>query len=277
MKARHTHGATLPLSPQSTGRRRAPIRVNSPPACPAVRDDKSPLPPGLDPPVKRSSLVDKEGRMLSPAPSVVSLPANSVDRAARVLTRAFMEDPIYVGILPDADKRRRAMQALWQGVIRTCRPYGRVDTTPDLAGVTCWLAPGHADLNAWQVLRTGLALPRAMMAWPPAARRRFLQLVTDVDRIRQARLGQPCWYLWALGVEPDRQGQGIGGTLINSVHRLADTQHLPCYLETETEANVRWYGKRGYRVVFEGDIVGLRLWSLLRAPRSIEAEPATPG
>jgi GNAT superfamily N-acetyltransferase len=182
-----------------------------------------------------------------------------------------MEDPIYVGILPDADERRRSMQALWQAVIRTCRPYGRVETTPDLAGVTCWLAPGHADLNAWQVLRTALALPRAMMSWPSAARRRFLQLVSDVDHIRQERLDRPCWYLWALGVEPARQGQGIGGALLDSVHRLADEQRLPCYLETETEGNVWFYARRGYQVIFEGEIVGLRLWSLLRQPQHIGA------
>lgn len=204
--------------------------------------------------------------MPTATPSIVPLTVEHTEKGVEVLTQAFLEDPIYLGILPQDGERLRGLRSLWQGVIRTCRLYGRVDSTPDLAGVTCWLAPGHADLNLWQVVRSGLALPRAMMAWPKAPRRRFLQLVTEVDRIRQAKLSRRCWYLWALGVEPARQGQGIGGALLDAVHRLADADGLPCYLETETEDNVRFYGKRGYQVVFEGEIVGLRLWSLLREP-----------
>jgi len=207
----------------------------------------------------------------SPPPSeVIALPAAERARAVAVLALAFLDDPIYRTLLPDPSDRRRALDALWKALITTSSRYGRVDTTPDTAGVACWLAPGNADLSLWQMIRTGLALPRAVMQFPTDSRKRFMEMVSATDRIRRERMPQPHWYLWALGVEPARQGQGIGGTLLSTAVQRADTDHLPCYLETETESNVAFYTRRGFEVVHEGEIVGLRLWSMLRTPKGSE-------
>jgi ribosomal protein S18 acetylase RimI-like enzyme len=72
------------------------------------------------------------------------------------------------------------------------------------------------------------------------------------------------WYLWVLGVQPDRQGQGFGGQLMAPILSQADRDGLPCYLETESERNVAFYRKHGFEVAHEGDIpgYGLRLWMM---------------
>ena len=69
------------------------------------------------------------------------------------------------------------------------------------------------------------------------------------------------------GVLPERQGTGLGTALIEHGHRKADQLGLPCYLETFTERNVRFYERRGYRVVGDytvGD--GVPVWGLVRLP-----------
>ncbi len=198
---------------------------------------------------------------------VISLPRSAQARAIEVLTRAFLQDPIYLAVIPNIDERRRSLQALWGGLIATCRRYGLVHTTPDVAGVACWLAPGRADLNPWQIVRTGLALPRAMMHIPAHGRKLFIKLVAESDRIRHAHMPRPHWYLWSIGVDPSCQGRGIGGALLDAVLTRADAEKLPCYLETESEANVRFYTRRGFNVVYDGEMAGLRMWSLARPPR----------
>jgi len=205
---------------------------------------------------------------LSPSPPASVIPLSPADqpKAVAVLTLAFDGDPIYRQLLPGPEVRRRALEALWRALIVMSSRYGAVDTTPETAGVACWLGPGHADLGLWELIRTGLAMPRAMMRFPPDARKRFLELVAVSDRIRRDIMPHPHWYLWALGVEPTRQGQGIGAAVLAHGIARADAEALPCYLETETEPNVAFYVRRGFAVVHDGEIAGMRLWSMLRSP-----------
>jgi predicted N-acetyltransferase YhbS len=69
------------------------------------------------------------------------------------------------------------------------------------------------------------------------------------------------------GVDPGRQRSGIGGALIEHGHRRADAAGLPCYLETFTDENVRFYERRGYERVAGysvGD--GVPVHAMIRPP-----------
>jgi len=197
---------------------------------------------------------------------VSALPTTGRARAVEVLTSAFLDDPLYRALIPEIEERRRSLQALWPALIKTSSRYGVVDTTPDIAGIACWLAPGNADLGFWPMVRTGLALPRAMMQFPADSRKRFLEMVSVTDRIRRQHMPKPHWYLWALGVDPARQGQGIGRSLLAHGLARADAGACPCYLETETEFNVAFYSRWGFLVVHEGEVTGAHIWSMLRKP-----------
>jgi ribosomal protein S18 acetylase RimI-like enzyme len=72
-----------------------------------------------------------------------------------------------------------------------------------------------------------------------------------------------------LGVDPPRQGQGVGSALMAPVLARADAAAQPCYLETNKEINVKLYTKHGFEVQFEGDIPngGPYLWTMKRMPR----------
>jgi ribosomal protein S18 acetylase RimI-like enzyme len=80
---------------------------------------------------------------------------------------------------------------------------------------------------------------------------------------------RPHWYLWALGVDPPYQGQGVGGQLLQPVLAEADAAGLPCYLETETERNVAFYRKHGFDVATAGPDPrqGVMVWTMVREPQ----------
>lgn len=197
----------------------------------------------------------------------VRLAASQVREAGEVLGRAFFNDPFFAYALPDPEQRRRLLSAWCAGFVRYGYRYGEVYTTPGpVRGVAVWLPPGQSRITPWRALRAGwlwtpfrlgpgslLRLSRAGMA--------LGRLYRHVDLLRQ-------WHLSWLGVDPAYQGQGIGSALMQPVLARADAGGVACSLATFTEANVRFYQRRGFRVVAEGAISGSgpRIWIMQRDP-----------
>lgn len=202
------------------------------------------------------------------AHEIVRLERDRKAQAVDVLARAFLADPMYTSLIPDAGERAQSLRWLWSGLLAYCLRYGEVYTTAAVQGVACWLPPGQTNVTLWRTLRTGMALPRAMMRFSKEARRRTLALLAYVDGLH-AEITESHWYLWVLGVDPDAQGQGIGGRLITPVLARADASATACYLETETEPNVAFYERRGFEVQHAGLVPGetIRLWTMLRKPQ----------
>ncbi len=193
-------------------------------------------------------------------------------RAADVLARAFDGDVMYAHLFRDRAESLRVMTRLFYGVIVYNLAWGEVWTTPEVAGVACWTAPGKLDATLWRSLRTGFALQRAVAAFRPEARAPFLAGEAHEGRVHRRLMPGPHWYLWALGVAPERQGEGIGGALLAPLLARADAEGLPCYLETQTEANVAFYARRSFEVLAADELPGqsarVPMWYMAREPRA---------
>jgi GNAT superfamily N-acetyltransferase len=74
--------------------------------------------------------------------------------------------------------------------------------------------------------------------------------------------------VWAIGVDPAHQGEGIGRLLLAPILRAADGAGLPVYLETEEPATVAFYQRLGFRTRAHADVGGgaLRIMAMLRPP-----------
>ena len=213
----------------------------------------------------------KEGNGTMHEHETVRLGASQADRAAGVLTRAFDNDPIQRYVIPDEHRRARVAPWTFRVLVRYCLPYGGVYTTPDLGGVACWLPPGIGPTEPWGMLRSGMIL--APFRLGPAASVRFARISGYMDAERKRNAPARHWYLVGIGVEPSRQGEGIGGALLKPALDRADADGLSCYLETQTERNVRFYERHGFEVASEGAPGGLRVWTMLRTPRPPAPDP----
>jgi ribosomal protein S18 acetylase RimI-like enzyme len=76
-------------------------------------------------------------------------------------------------------------------------------------------------------------------------------------------------YLQFLGVEPSREGLGLGSSLIRAMTERADAKGLRCYLDTFQPRNVPLYQKHGFKIMIEEvePNSGIRGWGFLREPR----------
>ena len=93
-------------------------------------------------------------------------------------------------------------------------------------------------------------------------------MLDDFERVRQAAIDRPHWFLALLGVDPTFQGRGVGSALLRVGHEAADLDGRPCFLETFTEPNVAYYERRGYTLTRSTTIAhGVPIHALTRAPR----------
>jgi ribosomal protein S18 acetylase RimI-like enzyme len=199
---------------------------------------------------------------------VQPLPPQRAAAAGDCLARAFTDDPVWAGVFPDPVERPYRLAALFRALVRMHLHGQRPLTTPDLAGVALWRPPGsRARLR--DTVRSTFAMPRAVASFPRDERRRLLATLRQFEGRRAALVPEPHWYLESIGVEPARQGEGIGTALVRCVLDEADTRGTPAYLETETPANVRFYEGLGFEVVEQhvAQAVGVPVWLMVRPPR----------
>ena len=195
---------------------------------------------------------------------IVRLEPSQTRKAGEVLARAFHDDPFYATLLPDEERRPKRLAWLMERMLRYGLLYGHVYATPAVEGVACWFPPGHLQPTAADILRSGLyGLPLRLGV---GAYRRLTAFTSYADPIRQRCVSEAHWYLLLLGVDHAHQGQGLGGRLIQPVLTRADNDGVACYLETEKEANVPFYARRGFSLAEAGrePRYGVRMWGLLR-------------
>ena len=191
-----------------------------------------------------------------------------VRAASGTLARAFRDDPVSRYLFPEDEKRARLLPWYLGSAVRYCLPYGEVYATESLDGIAAWLPPGKTRMsNLWHMLRSGMLL--APLKVRPAEFSRLIAFGAYADAAHKRCAPGRHWYLLLLGVEPSSQGGGIGGALLEPVLARADAGGIPCYLETQYERNLSFYGKHGFEVVEAGTVPnqGPRFWSLLRTPR----------
>ena len=130
------------------------------------------------------------------------------------------------------------------------------------------MAPPGKDIGFWAMVKSGFALPRFAMSLSAADRKRMMSVLRQMEKRKKALMPDPHWYLSAIGVAPERQGEGLGTTLVRAGIARADRENTPIYLETETEGNVGFYRHLGFEVVEQVSVEGLGLpvWLLTRWP-----------
>lgn len=187
---------------------------------------------------------------------------NNKVAAASILTEAFMNDPLYLAVLPDAGRRQKALLWLHKRVIQYCSLYGVIHSLP--SGVACWLPPGQTEVTITRILRTGLfAMPYYMGL---TSFFRFNAYMNVSDALRKKHAPEAFWYLWVLGVDPSSQGHGLGRKLMQPMLEKADSEGIACYLETENEQNLGFYETLGFQMVASATVpkTNITTWSLIR-------------
>lgn len=189
--------------------------------------------------------------------------------ASEVLARAFFDDPFPTYVEPDDERRQRMLPGFMRIGAAIGQRFGDVYApTSALEAAAVWLAPDPPEFTPEILAEAGAGTHDREMS--EAARARFELVMATWGALHGRDMPMPHWYLMILGVDPPRQGQGVGGGLIAPMLARADAEDLPCYLETAKERNVAFYERHGFRVLVEDTMPhgGFRSWTMRRDPRS---------
>jgi GNAT superfamily N-acetyltransferase len=210
--------------------------------------------------------------MSSEAVTVEPAVARDIKPLAAVLGRAFYADPPFIWMLPDPATRLSRSGKLFATILRAeALQHGGVEVARaggEIVGGAIWLPPGHWQPEVRQQIR---ALPGYVRAFG----RRLGHGSALVQALARAHPREPHWYLYVIGVDPSRQGQGVAGMLLRSRLRRCDQDGHPAYLEASKPASVPLYQHfdfepTGTPSVPDGAPVITAMW---RHPANRPAEP----
>ena len=179
------------------------------------------------------------------------------EKIVQVLVLAFVADPAARWLYPDPDGYLEHFPTFTRAFGGQAFEHDTACVSEGFGGASLWFPPGvqpDAALGAIVAETTS-----------EANRDDILAAFEQMDRYHPK---DPHWYLAMIGVDPARQGQGVGSALLRHSLAQVDGQGFPAYLESSNPANVPLYERHGFEVIGEirgGD--GPVIFPMYRSPR----------
>lgn len=161
------------------------------------------------------------------------------DPVMDILALAFSSDPAVRYMFPTADGFLRNFNRLATAMAGSALAAGTAWVADNGGAAALWLAPGAgADGEAIGAL-----------VGETFSTDRLETLGQLGELMSQFHPTEPHWYLSMIGVDPSRQGQGLGSALLKAGLQRCDAEGLPAYLESSSPKNVPLYERHGFEVI----------------------------
>jgi len=175
----------------------------------------------------------------TPPTAVHHVGFDALGSVLNTLTLAFATDPIVRYAFPRPDGYLAGYPAMVEAMAGQGAAAGGAWLTEDGSAAALWRPPGIEPDDAG----VGAALAAH------AARHRMETLGEFGAEIDRYHPTAPHWYLCMLGVDPSRQGQGLGSAVLKAGLRRCDEDGLIAYLESSHPRNIPLYERHGFEVM----------------------------
>lgn len=198
-------------------------------------------------------------------PDYRKLTLSDADAAARVISQAFVDDPLISFMLPIKATRVKTLYKFFvvygEINIKNGRGYG---VGEPLQGVAFWKFPTQENLSV-SVKSLGKFLSLLLTMYP-IGYFRARAILDRLETLHNKYAAQPHFYLDNLAVLPSARGQGLASKLIRPMLVMADAQKSMAYTDTVTESNVPLYEHFGFQCVETSPVgnTGITVYALRR-------------
>ncbi len=205
--------------------------------------------------------------MLQPV-SLRQLVLADVEPAARLISSAFIDDPLIGFMLPFRATRYQTLYKYFRPMTEISIRRGKVYGVGDpLQGVAYWKSPDQQPMSV-SIFNLARFLPLVFTFFPLGfVRARKLLEQTEAMHARHA--SRPHYYLENLGVMEAARGRGLSSSLIRPILAQSDQQKVTAYTDTANPANVPLYEHFGFQCVEQAAIsgLGITVFALKREPQ----------
>jgi ribosomal protein S18 acetylase RimI-like enzyme len=184
---------------------------------------------------------------------------HQAERVYGALTLAFAADPASRWLFTEADSFLRNFPKFARALAGPALQSGMGLAMENYAAVALWLAPGDGpdEQTLGELIETAVA------------REKQDDMAAVVEEMGRYHPEGPHWYLPFIGVEPSRQGQGLGSALLGASLSRCDADGLPAYLESTNPRNQSLYERHGFQAMGEIKVRSCPpIVPMLRRPRS---------
>ncbi len=176
--------------------------------------------------------------------------------------QAYRDDPLFSWMYPKISTRNNLKFMFKMGLSHDFR-HGFVYAGENLEGFSAWVPYEKAVMSTVDMLKSGLF---SFLLARGKALKHILVYNEFVEDRHRYHANFPHWFLHNLAVAPNQQNKGIASTLLAQSLARVDEQHLPSYLETQTEKNVALYKRFGFTVLEATKVPGteFNFWLMFR-------------
>ena len=161
------------------------------------------------------------------------------DAVLDTLMLAFSTDPCLRYLLDTPNALFRGFRPFATAMGGAAAASGAAWLADDGTAGALWLPPGvRGDSDAIDALIGETVSPETQAVAE--------QVGEGMDRHHPE---EPHWYLSMIGVDPARQGRGLGSALLAQTLAIVDADRLPAYLESSNPRNTPLYERFGFEVI----------------------------
>jgi len=189
---------------------------------------------------------------------IETLQPSEIAEASLLLSRAYNAAPLFgVALGGPSEKQRSTLETgfkamLKKGILFSAKEDGKI------FGVMRILEWPQCQKEYKSLEGLNLLLALLVLRGKALRLRKWFSIWAKHDP------NKPHRHLSAIGVLPERQGQGIGSSLLSHFCEYVDEHKQPAYLETDVPRNVHLYKRYGFNVVEEEPVLSVLNWFMWR-------------
>jgi GNAT superfamily N-acetyltransferase len=173
--------------------------------------------------------------------AIIAAEPQDADRVFGVLTLAFATDPPNRWMYPEPSEYLRNFPVFARALGGAALASRTAFVSEDYSATALWLAPGVSpDEEAL-----------ANLIEESIAAEKKADIAAVIEEMVRYHPEEPHWYLPFIGVDPARQGKGLGAALLRSALAECDAARLPAYLESTNPKNRPLYERHGFQAIGE--------------------------
>ena len=192
------------------------------------------------------------------APSISTVSATDKERAIATITTAFTGDPVLRWVLPDSHQYLKFFPELVRRFAGKSFEGQSAYTTDAFMGASLWLRPGVEPDEEPLIELIQQAIPDGHQE----------KVFAMFEQMGEHHPHELLWYLPVIGVDPARQGMGLGSALLTHVLAECDREGKPAYLEASSPRSRDLYLRHGFEVTGTIQVADSPpFWPMLRKAR----------